>query len=474
MKKFRTLLAILLAFAMVFSLSSCIKVDEGESSSDDATTEAPAPELNYTADELFKKIDEKMDSYDSYESTLEMIMNVTMNGVEVNTTAKGIDIRRGLTTDNFEFYSESEMKMSMPGLSTTEKITTVEAYHGGNYFISNRGSNVSQKIYSPMTAAEAEEYMDEDDTDIFEFGDCVNKEAEINEDGTYTLDFSGYTAKAVNEILDKTGLDTSIITHDLVDITFHILADAEFNVISFEISFVFEQKPGDEKMPEILLKGTYSKYNEALIDAAKVNPEKYTAVDDVRLIDEMKELLDEKYAKEDGSFTLDISQTLKIMGETQQSNETDIVTYGKNDKGYFYDIDADMNGTKYDISYSLGAQTVVAGGQSQVSAQTEAEARAFIENLINTCQFKDTAVIGVKKISDNKYSFTCEPKAAYKTLIEQMGATFRSVTQTITVTVENGEIVNIESEAVANGAVTQGNNTFQLTFTLISNVKFDK
>ena len=96
MKNFRTLLAFLLALAIVFSLSSCLKVDEGENSSDDATTEASAPELNYTADELFKKIDEKMDSYDSYESTLEMIMNVTMNGVEVNTTAKGIDIRECL------------------------------------------------------------------------------------------------------------------------------------------------------------------------------------------------------------------------------------------------------------------------------------------------------------------------------------------------------------------------------------------
>jgi hypothetical protein len=325
-----------------------------------------------------------------------------------------------------------------------------------------------------MTKEDAKAYVDEKDSDIFEFGDCVNKEVKINEDGTYDLTFSGYTAKAVHEILDQTGLDTSMLTHDVIDVTVSIKADAEFNATVFEFSFVFEQKTGSEKMPEISVKGTYYKYNEALIDAAKVNPEKYTAVDDIRLIDEMEDLLDARYAKEEGNFTLDISQTLKIMGETQQSSETDIVTYGKNDKGYFYDIDADMNGTKYDISYSLGAQTVVAGGQSQVSAQTEAEARAFIENLINTCQFKDTAVIGVKKISDNKYSFTCEPKAAYKTLIEQMGATFRSVTQTITVTVENGEIVNIESEAVANGAVTQGNNTFQLTFTLISNVKFDK
>ena len=75
---------------------------------------------------------------------------------------------------------------------------------------------------------------------------------------------------------------------------------------------------------------------------------------------------------------------------------------------------------------------------------------------------------------------TCYPTAAGlantwdEALIEQMGATFRSVSQTITITVENGEITLIESEVKANGAVTQGNSTFQLTFTVISNVKFDK
>ncbi len=474
MKIFRTLLLMMLALAMVLLFSSCAKVEDTDGSSDQDTTEIPAPEKNYTADELFNLIDEKMNSYDSYESTLEMIMNVTMNGVEVNTTAKGIDIRTGLVTDNFEFYTETEMKMSMPSLSSTQKLTTVEAYHGGNYFLSNRGDGISQKLYSPMTKEEAEEYLDEEDTDIFEFGDCMNKEAKINEDGTYDLTFSGYTAKAVHEILDKTGLDVTILTHDVVDVTVHIMADAEFNATAFEFSFVFEQKSGGEKMPEISVKGTYSKYNQAAIDAAKVNPEKYTAADDIRLIDEFKELLDERAAKGEGKFTLDISQTLKIMGETQQSAETDAVTYGKNDKGYFYDIDADMNGTKYDISYSQGVQTVAVDGQSQQVAQTEAEARAFVESLINSCQFKDVAVTGVKKLSDTQYSFTCEPKDTYKALIEQMGATFRSVTQTITVTVENGEIKLIESEVKANGAVTQGNNTFQLTFTVISNVKFDK
>lgn len=474
MKNYRTLLLIMLALFMVLSLASCAKLEDTDGSSDQDTTVAPAPEKSYTADELFNLIDEKMDSYDSYESTLEMIMNVTMNGVEASVTAKGLEIRQGLTTDNFAFYTETEMKMSIPSLSTTEKQTSVEAYHSGNYFISDRGESVNRKLCSPMTKEEAKEYVDEKDTDVFEFGDCVNKEAKINEDGTYDLTFSGYTAEAVHEILGQTGADAWSLTHDVIDITFHITADAEFNATAFEFSFVFEQKPGSEKIPEISVKGTFYKYNEAAIDEAEVNPEKYTAVDDIRLIDEMEDLLDARYAKEEGKFTLDISQTLKIMGETQQSTETDIVTYGKNDKGYFYDIDADMNGTKYDISYSQGVQNVVVDGQSQQVAQTEAEARAFIEGLINSCQFNDDFVIDIKKNSDTQYVFTCEPKNSYKALIEQMGATFRSVTQTITVTVENGEIVKIESEANVNGAVTQGNNTFQLTFTVVSDVIFDK
>ena len=133
--------------------------------------------------------------------------------------------------------------------------------------------------------------MDEKDTDVFEFGDCVNKEAKINEDGTYDLTFSGYTAEAVHEILTQTGADAWSLTHDVIDITFHITADAEFNATDFEFSFVFEQKPGSEKIPEISVKGTFYKYNEAAIDAAKVNPEKYTAVADIRLIDEMEDLL---------------------------------------------------------------------------------------------------------------------------------------------------------------------------------------
>ena len=472
MKKFRSILLIILAFSMIFSLASCMEVDDPEE-----TTETPESEKTYTADELYEKIDAKMNDYDSYEAAIEMVMNVTVNGVYVKSTGKGTAIECGVNSENYEFYTELSVTISSPALPSTQKVTTIEAYHGGNYFMSNRGQGAEQKFYSPMTLEEAEKMRDDDDTALMDYlslENCVNKEVKANEDGSYELICSGYTANSVHEIMEKTGMDTSMITSDVVDVVVTIKADNEFNATEIGIEFVFEQKPGEKETPVFTFKGTYSKYNEAEINTSSINPEKYVKVDDLGMLAETKELLDAKLAKEEGSFTLDISQTLKIMGETQQNAETDNVTFGKNDKGYFYDIDADMNGTKYDISYSQGVQTVTANGQTQQGAQTEAEARAFVESLMNSCQFNENLVKDMKKESDTKYVFTCEPKDTYKALIEQMGATFRSVSQTITITVENGEIVKIESEVKAKGAVTQGNSTFELSFTVISNVKFDK
>ena len=471
MKKFRSILLIILAFSMIFSLASCMEVDDPEE-----TTETPESEKTYTADEIYEKVDAKMNSYDSYETALELVMKTTVNGISVESIAKGTDVRTGLNSDNYEYYTETNMTFSSSA-SATQKITSIKAYYGGNYFISNRGQGVEQKFYSPMTPEEADKMEGEDDAedmDYLSFENCVNKEVKVNEDGSYELICSGYTANAVHEIMEKTGMDTGMYTSDVIDMTVTLKADAEFNATEIGIEFVFEQKPGEKETPVFTFKGTYSKYNEAEINTSSINPEKYVKVDDLGMLAETKELLDAKLAKEEGSFTLDISQTLKIMGETQQNAETDNVTFGKNDKGYFYDIDADMNGTKYDISYSQGVQTVTANGQTQQGAQTEAEARAFVESLMNSCQFNENLVKDMKKESDTKYVFTCEPKDTYKALIEQMGATFRNVTQTITITVENGEIMLIESEVKAKGAVTQGNSTFELSFTVISNVKFDK
>ena len=475
MKKFRSTLLFLLAVSLVLSLASCVVVeDSGETSAED-TTEIPARE--YTAEELLTAIDEKMDSYDSYEAAVEMLISTTTNGINVKTTTTGIEIVRGLKTDNWECFAEVETVVSSPALTSSQKVTSVEAYIGGNYFISNRGTvidKVDQKFYSPMSVEDAKALYEESEVDLFDFVECINKEIKTNEDGTYELTLSGYTANAINKIVEEVELDLDAISHTAIDLVFVIKADADLNATDMELSVVYDKNSASGAVPEISIKMRFSKYDEAEIGASAPNPEKYTLVDDVRILDDVNDLMDALKAMESGSFTLDITQTLKFMGDTQQSVETDNVTFGTNDKGYFYDIDADMDGTKYDISYSQGIQTVAVSGESHQVSQSEDEARAFVESLINSAQYNSLFITQIEKLSDNKYSFTCSPKSTYQPFIEQMGATFRSVTQKIVVTIENGAITAIDSEVNATGAITSGNSTYQLTFTVVSDVIFDK
>ncbi len=473
MKKFRTLLLMLLSLAMIISLASCeLPGGDEEESTEDVTTEAPVEET-LTADEIYERIDAKMDAYDSYESTISMIMNVTINGIEVNTKTEGVDIRRGLATDNFEFYTDMEITVSTSASSEKEKIVNIEAYHEGNYFVSYRGGGISQKLYSPMSKEDARAYAEDGESDFFEYNDCVNKEFVKNEDGTYEVTFSGYTAKAVNDILDETGLDTSMLSAEIVDVKFSVKADAEFNATELALDFEFKQTAGT-KLPEISVKGTFSKYNEAEIKSASINPDQYTKVDDVRLLDDIDELLTARTEAEEGEFTLTISQSVKVMGESQYSQEVDHVVYGVGSDGYFYDIDADMNGTKYDIAYSKGAQSVTVDGQTQQAPQAEQDARAFVENLINSCQYDEKLVTGLTKVSDNEYTITCEPKATYEAVFESMGAKYRSVKQTITLTLEDGKITKIYSNVDAKGYFSEGYNTYEVSFTVKSEVVFEK
>ena len=464
MKRFKSLIFTFLALTMIFLLSSCAPTGKEEES-----TEA---EKAYTADELFELIDQKMDSYDSYEASVEMTMNVTMSDVEVNTTATGVEIRRGIVTDNYEFYTQLNTVVNSPALKLPQKINNIEAYFDGNYYIYD--SNAGRKIYSAMSKEDAKEYAEKDATELSVFGDCVNKELKKNDDGTYELTFSGYTAEAIADILEKTSIDSSELSHEVADVRFRIKANENLSVSEIEFSFEFEQSDSGEKLPEISVKMIYSKFDSAEIDPSLIEIEKYTHIGSFKVLFEIEDLLKARWEKEEGEFTLNVSQVVKLAGNSQENSETDKVVYGTNEYGYYYDIDADMNGTKYDISYTQGVQTVSSNGETKQAPQSEQEAREFVQSLVNSCQFSTAYVTNIKKISSDRYKFTLVPQRIYAPLIRQMGGEYKDVTQSVTVTIKDGEIVKIESEAIATGVVTSGNSFYTMTFTVTSNAEFDK
>lgn len=461
---------------MILSLCFASCTESGDSGDGGDTSEKVTTEgVPYaSAAELFEAIDAKMESYDSYESGLSVNFKAFVNGIEFSTTAEGIDIRTGVNSDNPEFYTQIKTTVSSPVLSSTQKVTMVEAYYGGNYFISNRGDGCNQKLYSPMSKEDAAEYNDDDGDDFFEFDECENREFVKNDDGTWTLTFSGYTEETIGEMIDDFGIDRSMLNADVSDVVVLITADEDLNATELKLDFAFEQTPGETSLPEISVACTFSKFGEAVIDPSPIDPEKYTKVDDIRLLDEIDDMWSSRLEVSEGEFTLTLSQSVTVMGESQYAQEVDKVVYGTGSDGYFYDIDAETGGVKYDISYKNGVQSVVVDGQSTTQEQTEADARAFVEGLIDSCDFSKITITGIEKVSENEYSFTCEPDEAYEAVFESMGATFRSVKRTITFTVEDGKIVKVFCNDDAKGAFTQGNNTFEVSLNVKSSVDFIK
>lgn len=466
MKKTKSLLLLCFAIIIALSLFSCAEVTNDEDLSDEPLT----------ADKLFDKIDKKMDSYDSYEAIITAQIKATVNGYEVNGTIEGSEIRVGLVDGEYGFYSETVSVISAPSLALNQTTNSVNGYYNGNYFISNSGEGTNRNLYSPMTKEEAIAYQgDGKEFDFFTLKDATNKEFVKNEDESYKLTFSGYASESINELVSVFKFDELYDPEQIVDVTFIIIADSHFNATELSVTLEFQDAEGAEKTPEMSIKATYSKYNEAVIDESKIDLSKYTKMDDIRLIDTIIELMDGVAEKSEGEFSLAVSQTVKIMGETQTSKETDKIVFGTGNSGFYYEIDADTNGAKYDISYENGQQTVKQNGQSSSNAQSEEAAREFIKSLLNSCQFNEGTLTNVVKVSDKEYKITCVPKTLYEQVFNTMGATYKSVEQTITLTLnDNGGVAKIYSTVNAKGTLTQGNSSFEMTMNIESQVDITK
>jgi hypothetical protein len=145
------------------------------------------------------------------------------------------------------------------------------------------------------------------------------------------------------------------------------------------------------------------------------------------------------------------------------------------DNGYFYEIKAEINNTKYTISYQNGKQTVKGDGTNKSEKQTEEEAKDFIRGLINTANYHADYVTNITEVRDGVYEIVSDkPESTpYKNFFVNMGGTFTKATQTITITVENGRITKMEGTVKADGNIPSGYNNYGVGLTIESTVTFE-
>lgn len=422
-----------------------------------------------TVEELWERIDESMEEQGAYAFSLEMKMTMVMEGYEIKTTASGSIIEdRG---EDYYYYSETNMKMECKELELKQSQKQISAYLDGKAFEILDTDSFERKVYSEMTPEEYAAYQsigkDEGEDDELDLTDCTKSEFVKNEDESWTLTYSGYTKKALQQVTEEFGAgNQDLLGAEILDMKLTVNADADFCVTDLVMVFEFDVEQGEQPAPALEICMKVEELGEITRKTDKLDVSKCTKIDDLALLVQIEQMIKDRYEAEEGSFHYETSQTVKVMGQTESYSESDDVTYGVTNGKFHYELTTKLDGAATTITYQDGKQTVVYAGETYTEEQSEEDAKAFIRDMINDASvgYSADCVTEVKSLGDGVYEIKqgiADPTAFEQTL-EAMGAEYKSAKQTVLATVKDGALISIENVLDIKGSLRSGNSTFEI------------
>ena len=425
-----------------------------------------------SADELWEKVSGKMDAVSSYEERFTMDITYYYGGYEIKAKVNGESVVIYEQPDDMYYLMESSTEIVSEEMSYKESYTSRDAYIDGKYYIFRESSDHTQKIFSAMTREQVDELHFGDEDESVEYGDAREKSFVKNGDGGWTITFRAYPTDKLELLMEFVGVDTDMFSQRVTDAVVRMNVSDEYLVSLVDIEFTFEQSIDSDETSVAKVEIEYSNIDSAERRAdTVVNASEYTEVDDIKILVDIEDMLDRINETKDGKFTLTIDQTVDIGGDVGSMTEKDIVEYGENENGFFYDIDTyitmDSDKYTYDVHYSDGKQTSEMDGESISEDMSDEDAQYFLSTLINSMDYDSMYVSDVEMISDNEYKLICEKAEPSRSsaFFEGIGGKLGSATQTMTFTVKDGMISEVVSELDAKGNVTSGG------FTYIASVK---
>lgn len=411
---------------------------------------------------LWNKIDETMTAAQSMEMRSTVLAVFYSGGYEFKLHGSAY-----IFASKETHFTDSEMTLSCEATSFEQKTYLMEAYYEGKMYHMGNDGTYDQKLCSAMTHDEYDQIQSGTLTEDVDLADCTSARYTQNEDGTWILEFSGYTKKTIDSMIDSLSMTQDMLAVPIADVKVTICANADFLVNKMEFSFVFAAD--DEGLaPTFLMTAEYAGYNSAVFDAGKLNTEEFTEVDDVRILESMQSALTERQNAASGKFNLDLKSIHKLQNQTTTFEEKDVVTYGRKNGAYYYTIMSEMEGQTFEIRYQNGEQNVTMDGQTTTGSQSEAEAKYFVDALINSAYYTSAAITDIQKLEDGVYLLIGEPK----NMEQAMGLTdvdVASVIQECKVTFENNKLMKIENKLVIEGKYSADS----ITITVESLVEFD-
>ena len=413
--------------------------------------------------ELWKKIDETMDGVRSVKTDIIMDMVYFTMGYEVRMNSSG-----SILMVPGSYYADNRSTVKCEELSQSQEVSTVEAYYDGMMYTATNDGRYNQKFRSPMTW---EDFRQSKGDGLFvtemDLTACTSNKFSRGEGDTWVLQFSGYTKKTIDSVLESLMITDTELGVPITDMHVKVTANGEFCIQKIDISLVFAQS---EVQPRLTISARYSGFNDTKIDPLMLPASEYTQVADVRVLDYISQTLKEKQDLSEGAFALDITTAYDMAGDSVLYNEQDTITYGRKNGAYYYAIDSKMEDRTLTMTYQNGEQTVTSGEQSQTVAQPEAEAKAFIDSLIDYARYSGISVTNLQKQETGVFILTVAQVdlSLYQSLVTGTGIDLESGSQTITVFFTDRKLSGIESTAVL--TAKYGKDPMQMTLT--SSVQF--
>ncbi len=434
MKKVMSLLSILLSVLILLTLASCKKGEESE--------EAEEKFVPQTAIELWEKIDETMSKTDRWEEKETANISLNMQGYRIEMSMEGFAVHYDTEDEIYSYrYAKSEMKC--PELSLEEKTESVEAYYDGKAYISNISEERTQKLCSEMTA---EKFFESDDSlDDIDMTDCTEAEFSVEEDGSYKLQFSGYTKKTISTFLKELEMSEIEEGNEIVDMETSLTADENFHVGKMEFSLVFESEDA-LNAPVFSMAIEYSKYGEAEPNYEEIKTEEYTEVDNISVLDDVTDGLLEIEDAVNGKFTVQIEQRYSIAGQKNTYTEKDTVSYGVQNGAFYLDLISKQDGSTFKITCKNGVFTIEQDGESQSGNISDREAKSYVTGLLNVINFDGKLVTDIVKTGEGIYKFNLGDGnlAEYESILDSVEGKIDSMKQETVITFSEEKIVKIE------------------------------
>jgi hypothetical protein len=422
------------------------------------------------ADLLYEMVDERMNKVKSCTTEMELELTALISGqklrVEGSAEIALINGRKNKYTE----ITETEMTGSLNGKTILSQ-EVVEGFQNGNMFYSAKTTendkDTEVKLFSNL---DAEAYLAhrEQMANSFDITPDTLKQADtttckMNDDGTWVATYTDFNKTGMEEFEKLFESYTEALGSgiSIADIKVTLKTDKKLypSTIEMEIEFGGNQYTLGDMKPACKMTLDFSDFNEVEVD--KIDLSDYTEVDDLRAIDTVTKAM-EDYAKlENGRFELNIDQTVSVGSRKEGTLERDVCSFATDKDGKFsYNITAKTNSYNVIIAYANGVQTTTVKQGSQSSGpnkgkQTEAEAKAFIERLMNPAKLDKNNIANIKDNGDGVYVFTLKDvdTSAFASVIKPDRG---DKTGEVTVTMKDGKLVSLVYKLSVFASVSTG------------------